>query len=88
MKKLRILLIVTVILVGYQIPLQTQNGEKLFREGMMKEEGTGKLDKAIDIYYKVVNDVSAKREIRAKALMHVGICYEKFNSFEHGKTHF
>jgi Tol biopolymer transport system component len=77
MKKLQILLIVTVMLVGYQIPLQAQNGEKLFREGMMKEEGAGKLDEAIDFYYKVVNDVSAKRSLRAKALMHVGICYEK-----------
>ena len=77
MKKLRLLLLVTVILVGYQLPLQAQNGEKLFREGMMKEEGAGNLDEAIDIYYKVVNDVSANRALRAKALMHVGICYEK-----------
>ena len=77
MKKLRIFLIAAVILVGFQGPLQAQSGEKLFREGMMKEEGAGKLDEAIDIYYKVVNDVSAKRSLRAKALMHVGICYEK-----------
>jgi len=74
MKKLRILLLATVILIGCQTLLQAQNGEKLFREGMMKEEGAGKLDEAIAIYYKVVNDVAAKR---AKALMHVGICYEK-----------
>ena len=77
MKKLQIFLLATVILVGSQTLLQAQNGEKLFREGMMKEEGAGNLDEAIAIYYKVVNDVAAKRALRAKALMHVGICYEK-----------
>ena len=62
MKKLQIFLKVTLILAGYQIPLQAQNGEKLFREGMMKEEGAGKLDKAVDIYYKVVNDASKRAQ--------------------------
>ena len=46
-------------------------------EKMMKEEGEGNLAEAIDIYTALANDDTADRSIRAKALLQMGICYEK-----------
>lgn len=77
MKSLLICLLVFGIVISLESPLLAQNPEKLFQLGMMKEEAEGNLDEAIDIYYKLVNDGSVNRTIRAKALMQVGNCYEK-----------
>lgn len=69
--------LISIICVGLLNPLLAQQSEKLFQQAMMMEEGEGDLDKAIEIYYKLVNDVSVGRSIRAESLMQVGICYEK-----------
>jgi Tol biopolymer transport system component len=58
-------------------PCFSQESEKLFQKGLVKEEGEGSLQEAIDIFSKVAEDASAERSFRAKALLHVGICYEK-----------
>ena len=54
-----------------------QDAEKTFNQGLVKEEGEGSLQEAIDLYSRVADDPSAERSIRARALLHVGICYEK-----------
>ena len=58
-------------------PSFSQDAEQLFQKGLIKEEGEGSLQEAIDIYNQVAENVSANRSLRAKALLHVGICYEK-----------
>jgi Tol biopolymer transport system component len=77
MKKLLICLLAIGIVICFESPLMAQSAEKLFQQGMIKEEAEGNLDGAIEIYYKLVNDASADRNLRAKALMQVGNCYEK-----------
>ena len=69
--------LISIICVGLLNPLLAQQSEKLFQQAMMMEEGEGDLNKAIEIYYKLINDVSVERSIRAESLMQVGICYEK-----------
>ena len=77
MKVLVKYLLISILCLGICTPVFSQQAEKLFQQGMMKEEAEGNLEEAIDLYKKVVSDVSAKRSVRANALMHVGICYEK-----------
>jgi Tol biopolymer transport system component len=77
MKVLVKYLLISILCLGICTPVFSQQAEKLFLQGMMKEEAEGNLEEAIGLYNKVVNDVSAKRSVRANALMHVGICYEK-----------
>jgi Tol biopolymer transport system component len=70
-----------------QTPIQAQNSQQLFQKGMIQEEGEGNLAKAIDIYNSLVNDVNVDRSIRAKALLHVGICYEKLGNQNARRTY-
>jgi len=87
MKKLLLCLLVFSFTVSFQIPIWAQNAEKLFQQGMMKEEGEGNLEEAIDVYNTIVNNVSADRKLRAKALLQVGICYEKLGNQNARKTY-
>ena len=45
--------------------------------GIAKEEVDGDLKSAMEVYQKIVADSSAPRDVRAKALLHIGGCYEK-----------
>ena len=65
------------LLIGINAPAGAQDHEQRFLQGMMKEEGEGNLAEAIDIYTALANDDTADRSIRAKALLQMGICYEK-----------
>ncbi len=67
-------------MISLQTPIQAQNAEKLFQKGMIQEEGEGNLTNAIEIYNSLVNDMNADRALRAKALLHMGICYEKLGN--------
>ncbi len=72
-----LLVLIVVLIIGNCAPAFSQGSEKLFQKGLVKEEGEGALQEAIDIYNQVVEDESAERSLRAKALLHVGYCYEK-----------
>lgn len=74
---LSLLILMVILLAGSVLPSFSQESEKLFQKGLIKEEGEGSLNEAIDLYNQVVEDASAERSLRAKALLHVGICYEK-----------
>ena len=77
MKNLVKYVLISFLIVGSLTTVIAQEAEKIFQQAMMKEEGEGNLTEAIEIYTKLVDDVSVDRAIRANALMHVGICYEK-----------
>ncbi len=87
MKNLLIYLLISGCMFSTQKPLQAQNSQQLFQKGLIQEEGEGDLNKAIEIYYSLVNDVSVDRGLRAKALLHVGICYEKLGNQNARKTY-
>ena len=53
----------------------------------MKEEGEGKLPEAIEIFNSIVEDSNADEALQAKALLHVGLCYEKLGKQEATKAY-
>lgn len=77
MKKLLIYLLIVGITGIVHSSVYAQNGQNAFQKGLIQEEGEGNLTKAIEIYNSIVNDGKIDRKLRAKALLHIGICYEK-----------
>lgn len=63
-------------------PLLSQTSSQLFQQALLKENGEGNLSAAIKLYEQIVSDETAELEIRAKALLHVGMCYEKLGNQE------
>ena len=80
MKNLLICLLIFGSTLIQQNMLQAQNPQNLFQKGLIQEDGEGNLKAAIDIYNTIVNDISIDRTLRAKALLHVGICQEKLGN--------
>ena len=87
--KLRIAtyLLVTAFFIGSITPTFSQSPEQLFQKGLVKEEGEGALNEAIDIYNKIVENQDADKALQAKALLHVGQCYEKLGKNEATKAY-
>ena len=64
-----------------------QKAEELFQKGMQLEEVKGELAKAIELYSDVVNKSTANKSLTAKALLHIGRCYEKLGKKEAMKAY-
>ena len=77
MKNLAKYVLIAFLAIGGLTSLTAQEAEKLFQQGMMKEEAEGNLTEAIEIYSQLTDDTSVAREIRANALLHIGFCNEK-----------
>ena len=75
------------LFIGSITPSFSQNPQQLFQKGLIKEEGEGALKEAIDIYNKIVENPDADKSLRAKALLHVGMCYEKLGNKKATKTY-
>ncbi|MFC2096773.1 tetratricopeptide repeat protein [Bacteroidota bacterium] len=75
-------LFITAITLANVSPAFSQSSEQLFQKGVIKEEGEGSLLEAIDIYNQVVEDKKAKLSLQAKALLRIGLCYEKLGKDE------
>ena len=76
-----------ILVIANPEPTLAQKPEEHFQKGLIKEEGEGSLLEAIDIYNEVAEDESAERSLQAKALLHVGLCYEKLGRQEAEKTY-
>ena len=61
--------------------LQQSAGE-LLEKALYVEEGQGNLQKAIGLYQDIVKRFPESREVAAKALLHIGMCYEKLGKAE------
>lgn len=59
-----------------------QTAGELFQEALFMEEAEGELEKAIEIYKKILKQFPDIRKIAAKAQLHIGLCYEKLGSKE------
>ena len=55
---------------------QTKTGE-LFEKALYMEEVKGELQQAVDLYMKILEQNPADRQVAAKSLVHIGMCYEK-----------
>lgn len=74
-KTLTIIMVISLILGSYRSFAQT--AEELFPKAIQLEEVKGELEKAIEVYQTIVTKFSANRPIASKALLHIGLCYEK-----------
>ncbi len=54
-----------------------QNPELLFQAGLYAEEVQGDLAKALIFFQKIITSYPNSRPVAAKALLHIGFCYEK-----------
>ena len=66
----------------YTNPLiaQISEAEKLFEAGVYQQEAAGNFEEAIIIFNRLVKEYSKERSVAAKALMRLGICYERQGS--------
>lgn len=88
MKTLSINLIFAAFLIFGNIYTSiAQTAEQLYQKGLMQEEGEGNLPEAINIFNQIVENQSADKSIQAKALLHVGLCYEKLGKEEATKAY-
>jgi Tol biopolymer transport system component len=75
------------ILAVFITQLFSQTPSQLFQQGLLKENGEGDLKAALAIYEKIVGDENANRSLRAKAQLHIGICWEKMGKDEAQKAY-
>ena len=61
---------------------QTRSGNAVFEQALAKERVEGNLPEAIRLYERVVAEFAADRALAAKALVQVGLCYEKLGRDE------
>jgi Tol biopolymer transport system component len=88
MKQILIYIILaTFFAVGSINPLMAQTPEQLYQKGLMKEEGEGALQDAINFYNQIANNSNADKSLQAKALLHIGMCYEKLGMKEATKAY-
>ena len=88
MKTKTTLLIISFLLIsGFLTSSFSQGAEELFQKGIQLEEGDGNLPEAIKVYRLTVADKNADRTIRANALYHIGLCYEKLGKGEAQKAY-
>lgn len=64
-----------------------QTAEQLYQSGIYKEEVEGELEKAIEIYEQILADFPENQAVAAKALYHIGLCYEKLGNQEAQKAY-
>ena len=55
----------------------SQTAEELLPRALQLENVKGELEQAIEVYQKIVKEFPDNRPIAAKALFHIGLCYEK-----------
>jgi Tol biopolymer transport system component len=77
MKVLRFLVIVAALAAPGQRLLAQQGGTDLFQRALAKERAEGQLAEAIKIYERIVKEYASDRALAAKALLQLGVCYEK-----------
>jgi len=82
-----IFICITAIVAVNIYPLKAQTPEQLYQKGLLKEEGEGNLQEAINLYKQVAENIKADQSIRAKALLHIGMCHEKLGTEEAVKTY-
>ena len=71
----KLILITTLAVAGNPLSL-AQTPEQLYQKGLMKEEGEGAMEDAIRLYNQIADNSNADQSLRAKALLHIGMCYE------------
>jgi tetratricopeptide (TPR) repeat protein len=66
---------------------QTKPASVLLQEGLYAEEIEGDLEAAIKVYERVLKEFPRNRPVAAKALLHIGLSYEKLGKQEAQKAY-
>jgi len=74
--------VVALALMWPAIAHSQQSAEELFQAGLYQEEVQGDLEQAIQLYRQLVDEYGSNRAVAARALLHVGQCYEKLGREE------
>src|SRR4030067_3812632 len=77
MNKTRVFLFVIILFSFLPVWISSQTPSELFQQALRKENGEGDLKAAVALYEKIVGDATAERGLRAKAQLHIGMCWEK-----------
>jgi Tol biopolymer transport system component len=92
MKRIKKLFII-VLLTGISLLLilntasSQETAGQLFEKALYLEEGKGELQPAIELYLQILDQYPADREVAAKSLLHLGMCYEKLGKQEAKKAY-
>ena len=78
---INVILVAAFLFAGNSFSI-AQTPEQLYQKGLMKEEGEGKLAEAINLYNQIADNSNADQSLRAKALLHIGMCYERMGTQE------
>ncbi len=73
------IVIILTLCISTNLSIQ-QNAEELYQSALYKEEVEGDLVNAIAIYEKIIKEFPSNEPVAAKALYHVGLCYEKLGN--------
>jgi Tol biopolymer transport system component len=81
MSKKKNLIMVILLFVGvsflFSSMIQKETAKELFERALYLEETKGDLEKAIEVYSRIVKEFPDERSTAAKAQLHIGMCYEK-----------
>jgi len=88
-KKLQFIwgVVFVLILVVSSSAYAQQSAGVLLQSGLYKEDVNGDLEAAIAIYERVLKEFPKDRPVAAKALLHIGLCYEKLGKQEAQKAY-
>ncbi|TFH26031.1 MAG: tetratricopeptide repeat protein [Bacteroidia bacterium] len=73
-------LVCGIFLLSKPLTAQISEAEKLFEAGVYQQEAAGNFEEAIILFNRLVKEYPNERVIAAKALMRLGICYERQGS--------
>jgi Tol biopolymer transport system component len=64
-----------------------QTAEDMFEAALLKKEAAGDLNGAIQLFQKILKEFPQNRDVCARALLQVGMCYEKLGNEEAQKAY-
>jgi len=67
--------------------LSQETAEGTYEAALLKKEAEGDLQGAIQLFQKILKTYPDKREVAAKALLQIGLCYEKLGNDEATKAY-
>ena len=69
-----------ILLLTTGVSSSQQAAGQLFEKALYAEEIKGDLAEAVKIYQQILEDSPGNRQVSARALLHIGMCYEKLGS--------
>jgi Tol biopolymer transport system component len=67
--------------------LSQETAEAVYEAALLKKEAEGDLQGAIQLFQRILKTYPDKREVAAKALLQIGLCYEKLGNDEATKAY-